>query len=471
MQEKLQELSYYKWLIFLVVSIGIFMSTLTGSIVSVGLPPITTALHTDILTAQWVVTAYLLAITSLLPLMGRFGDVVGRRKMYGYGFVGFMAGSLLCGVANSIGMLIGFRVLQAMGAAALMANGMAIVTKSFSPSERGKALGMIGAMVAIGSLSGPGLGGVLIEAFDWSAIFFANIPIGLMGYVGVRMILPIDKELQQVKIDYQGAILFAVGMISFLLALSYGTKWGWFSVTTLGCTVFALVTLSLFIRHEKRVEHPMVELTIFRNWEFSSGNIAGILSFMAMFISTLLVPYYLHDVMAFAPAKTGMILSAFPLVMAIVAPLSGILSDKFGSVALTTSGLSLMALGLIFTAKLSVDSSLWLIIGSQALMGLGNGMFQSPNNNSVMSAVEPKHLGVAGGINALSRNFGMVSGTAIAVSILEYRRSVSLSALSQPTPMQQLAAFMDGYQAALFVGAGLAFAGALVSFKRMRKQR
>lgn len=469
MQARLQSCKHYKWLIFGVVSTGTFMSTLTASIVNVALPPITIALHSDIGTAQWVVTAYLLVITSLLPLMGRLGDVLGRSKLFGYGFVGFTAASLLCGLANSIGMLTAFRVLQAIGAAALMANAMAIVTSFFSQNERGKVLGMIGTIVALGSLCGPGIGGLLVEAFDWHAIFFVNIPLGLLGYAGVRLVLPADRGRQQEQIDYLGAALFAAGMASLLLALNYGTEWGWLSLLTLGCIVFALGMFALFIRYEKRVAQPMLELSIFKNRDFSTGNLAGLLSFMAMFSSNLLVPYFLHDIMAFSPAKIGLIMSAFPLVMAVVAPLSGILSDKVGSVALTTAGLGVLALGLVITAKLQVDSSLWLILASQALMGLGNGLFQSPNNNSVMSAVESRQLGVAGGINALARNFGMVCGTALAVAILEYQRTVSLSGLGQPTLAQQTAAFMDGYQAALFVGAGLAAIGMLISCKRAGK--
>lgn len=466
MQKKLQQLTFYKWLIFSVVGTGTFMATMTASIVNVGLPPITAALHTDIPTAQWVVTGYMLVITSLLPLMGRLGDVLGRRRVYGYGFIGFTAGSLLCGLANSIGMLIGFRVLQAIGAAALMANAMAIVTGVFPQQERGKVLGMIGTMVALGSLSGPGLGGVLIELFDWHAIFYVNIPVGFLGYAGVQLVLPVDKGLLEEKIDYLGAALFTGGMVSFLLTLSYGTEWGWTSAKSLACIGFAGIMLVIFIWHERRIEYPMLELSIFRNWAFTAGNLAGWLSFMAMFSNSMLMPYFLHDILAFTPAQTGLIMSAFPLVMAIVAPLSGILSDKVGPVTLTTAGLGLMAVGLVLTAKLHLDSKLWLIMASQAIMGLGNGMFQSPNNSSVMSAVAPRQLGVASGVNALARNFGMVCGTALSVSILEYRRAASLSGISQPTPMQQTLAFMDGYQAALLVGAGLALLGVLVSLNR-----
>jgi EmrB/QacA subfamily drug resistance transporter len=469
MQETLRKVTYYKWLIFCVVATGTFMSTMTSSIVNVGLPPITAALHTEIPTAQWVVTAYLLVITSLLPLMGRLGDVWGRRKIYGYGFIGFTAGSLLCGLANSIGMLIGFRVLQAVGASALMANAMAIVTSSFPPEERGKVLGMTGTIVALGSLSGPGLGGLLVEHAGWHSIFFVNLPVGLLGYAGVRLILPHDRNLLKETIDYIGAALFSAGMVSFLLVLSYGTEWGWLSATTLACSGLALVIFVAFIWYEQRIEQPMLELSIFRNWVFAAGNLAGMLSYAAMFTCTLLLPYFLHDVRAFAPAKTGLIMSAFPLTMAVTAPVSGILSDKVGPVSLTIAGLGLMAGGLLVTASLQPDSSLLVIMAGQALMGLGNGMFQSPNNSSVMSAVQPRQLGVASGVNALARNFGMVCGTALAVSILEYRRAASLSGLGQPTAAQQTMAFMTGYHDALLVGVGLAVLGALVSLQRPRR--
>lgn len=470
MQKKLQQLPYYKWLIFGVISIGVFMATMASSIVNVALPPITLALHTDIPTAQWVVTAYLLTITSLLPLMGRLGDVLGRRFIYGYGFVGFAASSLLCGMTDSIGMLIGSRIIQAVSASTLMANGMAIVTAYFPPGERGKVLGMVGTIVALGSLSGPGIGGLLVDNFSWHAIFYVNIPIGLLGYAGVCLVLPADQDLQQEKIDYLGALLFTISMVSFLLALSYGTLWGWLSVRTITCLGLAGVMFILFIWQEIKIDYPMLELSIFKNWEFSTGNLAGMLSFMAMFSNTLLLPYFLHDILAFTPAKTGMIMSAFPLVMAIVAPLSGSLSDRVGTGMLATTGLGILAFGLVLTARLQVGTALWLIMASQAIMGLGNAMFQSPNNNSIMSAVPPRQLGVASGVNALARNFGMVCGTVVSVSIFEYRRAASLSVFGQPTQAQQVAAFMDGYQTALLVGAALAVTGALVSCRRSGKK-
>jgi EmrB/QacA subfamily drug resistance transporter len=468
-QKKLHSLPYYQWLIFGVVATGSFMATLTSSIVNVALPSITASLKTDLPTAQWVVTAYLLAITSLLPLMGRFGDVWGRRKIYGFGFLGFTAGSLLCSISPSIGILIAARIVQAVGAAALMANAPAIVTGAFPLSERGKVLGMIGTAVALGTLSGPSLGGVLVGTLGWHSIFIVNIPIGVIGYLGVWLILPLDRNQHRENIDYLGAALFTSGMISFLLVITHGAQWGWISLPSILSCVIALIAFTLFVHHEQKVPHPMIDLSIFRIWAFLAGNLSGVFSFMALFSNTMLLPFFLHDVLAYSPSQIGLIMSAFPLVMAITAPVSGTLSDKMGPVALTTTGLGLMALGLVITAYLQPASALWVIMTAQALMGLGNGLFQSPNNNSVMSAVQPNQLGIAGGINALARNLGMVCGTAISVSILENRRLAALTGIAFPTPDQQAAAFMSGYHSALIAGACFAILGALISMKRTKQ--
>lgn len=468
MQQRLQALTYYRWLVFGVVATGTFMATLTSSIVNVALPPITAALKTNIATAQWVVTAYLLAITSLLPLMGRLGDVWGRRRVYGSSFIIFTFGSLLCSFSTSVTLLIAARIVQAVGAAALMSNAPAIVTSAFPQSERGKVLGMIGTAVALGTLSGPSLGGVLVGSLGWHSVFVVNIPIGLLAFIGVRLVLPRDHKVHDETIDYPGAILFTAAMAAFLLAISFGDRWGWLSLLTVGTLASSIAAFFLFIKQEKKAVHPMINLTIFKNWTFLAGNLSGVFAFMALFANTILLPFYLHDVLAYSPSGIGFVMSAFPLAMAVTAPVSGILSDRIGPVALTTTGLGLMAVGLAFTAQLQPSSGLGAIMGLQALMGVGNGMFQSPNNSSVMSAVHPKQLGIAGGINALARNLGMVCGTAIAVSIFEHKRLASLVQFANPTPLQQLTAFLTGYHSALIAAAVFALAGALMSFNRSK---
>jgi EmrB/QacA subfamily drug resistance transporter len=466
MQDKLKKLPYYRWLIFGVVASGTFMSTLTSSIVNVALPEIIVSLGSDLTTAQWVVSAYLLIITSLLPLAGRLGDICGRRIIYSVGFIGFVIGSLACGLARSIEMLIAARLVQAVGAAGLMANAPAIITSGFPLAERGKVLGMIGTVVALGTLTGPSLGGLLVESFSWHSIFFVNIPVGIIGYVGARLILPIDAGLREESIDYGGAALFTIGMSGFLLVLSHGMQWGWQAIAVRISIILSIAAFAMFIWHEKKVRHPMLDLTIFNNWPFLAGNLSGTLSFMALFANIILLPFFLHEVMALPPIKIGLVMSAFPLVMAIVAPFSGALSDRMGSLVLSTAGLSILGVGLYYTANLDAHTALWRIIAGQAGMGLGNGLFQSPNNNSVMSSVHPSKMGIAGGINALARSFGMVSGTAVAVSIFEYRRMASLHGIMTPNRAHEISSFMAGYHDALMVAACLAALGALISLNR-----
>lgn len=464
MQEHVKDKSYYRWLVFFVVATGTFMASLTSSVVNVALPSIIAALGSDLSTAQWVITAYLLIITSLLPLAGRLGDIFGRRLVYGFGFLCFTTGSLLCGLAGSIELLIASRMVQAIGASALMANGAAIAVSFFPPSERGKVLGMIGTAVAVGTLTGPSLGGVLVEQLNWHWVFWAKIPVGIIGFLGVYFVLPKDAGARHETVDVIGALLFTAGMGSFLLVLSHGMEWGIRTGAVQSLLLMSIAAFALFTWHEARVRHPMLDLRIFRNWPFLVGNLSGMLSFMAMFANTMLLPFFLQQMKALPPSQAGLVMSAFPVVMGLTAPLSGTFSDRFGPLILTTTGLGITALGLYYTGSLSPDAGLWQIVAGQAAMGLGNGLFQSPNNNSVMSAVSPDKLGVAGGVNALARNFGMVSGTAVAVSVFEFRRQAVLSADGMMDGGRQ--AFMAGYHDALMVAAVFAVIGVLISLNR-----
>lgn len=467
-QLKLSELSYYRWLVFGAVSIGTFMSTMTSSIVNVALPTITLALDTDVQTVQWVVTAFLLMITSILPLAGRLGDLFGRRKVFGLGFIVFITGSALCSIAPSIFALVGARLIQACGSAALMSNSFALITDNFPKEERGKVLGTIGAVVAIGTMTGPAAGGMLLAALDWHAVFYINIPLGLLGYLGARCILPPDKVQQNGKqdIDYQGALFFAFMMCSFLLALNFGTKWGWLSYRILGLFVLSAVFFALFIWQEKRVQHPMLDLALFTNKPFVMGNLSGTLSFMSLFSNIILLPFFLHDIKHMAPAQIGLIMSVYALLMFAVAPLSGMLSDKMGPYILTIAGLGIMAIGTYLCAGLKSDADLLAIVFAQAFLGIGNGLFQSPNNSSVMSAVHPSKMGVAGGINALSRNLGMVCGTALAVAIFEHQRQAFLVGVNNSDSIKAASAFMAGYHDAMLAAAGYAFLALFISLSR-----
>ena len=206
------------------------MATLDSSIVNVALPTISGQLQADLATLQWVVTAYLLTISSLLPVFGRIADLLGRRRVFSFGFLVFTLGSILCGLAPSIWVLIGMRILQAIGASMLMANSAALIIANFPPKERGRALGLTGTVVALGSLTGPALGGILVGLLDWRSIFYINLPIGILGYLAARIILPEDEAQQNKEtFDYVGSFFFTTGMISLMFAISNGQSWGWSS--------------------------------------------------------------------------------------------------------------------------------------------------------------------------------------------------------------------------------------------------
>lgn len=453
------------WIIFSVVAISTFMATLDSSIVNVALPVITKVLHTDINLAQWIVTGYLLTISSLLPIFGRTGDMYGQRRVMTAGMMIFVLSSALCGISSTIWMLISSRILQAVGAAMMMSNGPAIIATTFPVNQRGRALGAIGTVVALGSVAGPSIGGILVGAFGWQSIFYINIPIGLAGFVMGRMLLPLGTHKDE-TFDIAGSILFTLSISSILLVLSHGGVWGWGSFPVITGLCAGIISLILFVYTENRVRHPMLDLSLFRNWPFLAGNMSGLLSFMAMFSNAILLPFYLTRISNLSPSQVGLIITPFPLVMGVVAPVSGYLSEKIKPVILTTLGLSITAAGLAVMSYINPRTSIYQIAVIQAALGLGSGLFQSPNNNSVISSVSREKMGIAGGMNALMRNIGMVTGTAIAVSIFENQRVGFLTGISTPTLIQMNDAFIHGFHYALLTGACIAAAGAFISLNR-----
>jgi len=466
MRERLKHLDYYRWLIFGVAVMGTFMAVLDSSIVNVALPVIAASLGVELTAVQWVISAYLLVITIFLPLFGKFGDMYGRRIIFMLGFVVFTLGSLLCSISHTIFFLIAARVVQAIGASMLMANSPAIVSITFPGKERGRALGMIGTVVAIASMSGPSLGGLLVGIFNWQSIFYMNLPIGLVACILGYLILPIEEKCQQGSFDFMGAILFAVGMTGFLLVLINGHEWGWGSYIINSMSIMTIVLLSSFIWHESRVDHPMIDLSLFNHWPFLAGNLSGLLSFMAMFSTNMLLPFYLHSILLLSPTEIGLAITPFPLLMAVTAPVSGYLSERISPVVLTSAGLTIMMVGLLYLSTLDAQSLIWHVVIGQAVMGFGNGMFQSPNNNSVLSSVPNDKVGLASGISALMRHVGMVSGIAVAVSVFESKRQQELAGQFLPDQATYIVAFLAAYHTALVVGACFAGLGVIISLSR-----
>ncbi len=454
----------YKWRAMLVVSIGIFMATLDASIVNIALPTLSSYFNTDIATIEWVILSYLLTITTLLLTLGRLSDMYGRKPMFLAGLLIFTLGSGLCSLSASAGQLIAFRVVQGLGAAMLIANSTAIITAVFPHTERGKALGLVGTVVSIGSMTGPVLGGFLIDWMGWQSIFYINIPVGLLGTVYAWKTLKPDQVHSGQKFDILGAILMFLSLISLVLVITRGQALGWDSPTIIGLSILFAVFLAGFVIVEKRADQPMVELSLFRNRPFSASNLSTFLSFIAMFAVILLMPFYMEEILGYSPKLVGMAFIAVPLVMALVAPVSGWISDRTNSFLLSSLGMAVACLALFLLGNLDQDATFIDIVIRMGMIGLGMGLFQSPNNSIVMGSVPKNRLGIAGGMLGMVRNLGMVTGIAISGAVF-----TSGLQSNQAAGLVYEAAFLGGFHDAFMVAAVICSVGVITSLMRGKR--
>jgi len=461
---RLQRPAPNRWIVLANVSLGTFMSTLDSSIANVALPTMSAELNSPVHLIQWVLTAYLLTICATLPIMGKISDLLGRTRVYQFGFLLFAFGSALCGLSHSLGMLIGSRVVQALGAACLMSNSQAIVAETFAKGDRGRALGIIGTVVSLGSLTGPGIGGILVHHYGWPTIFWINVPIGIVAFIAGLFILPKDSEAKREPFDFAGSGLFIVGMTAFLYTLSNAQDWGWASTATALGGIGSIAVLVLFYYWERKTRYPMLDFGLYRIPAFAVGNLTALLVFAANFFTTVMMPFYMQDVLSMSVESAGYMMMVYPIAMAVVAPLSGFLSDRMGSKLLTTAGLVVTLAGFLCLTTLTAGSPLPLLAFYLALFGLGSGLFQSPNNASIMGAVPPPKLGTAGGLNALARNVGMVLGTSVSVSIYATGLHHYGGGVATPDPH----AMMSALRVVFAAGLGVCLLALGVSLRRLK---
>ncbi|WP_094092776.1 MFS transporter [Paenibacillus physcomitrellae] len=407
-----------RWIILIVMNLFTFMSTLDGSIVNIALPVISKTLNLPVAQTEWVVTSYLMTICAAILFFGKLGDIIGKIKIFKIGMVIFIIGSALCGLSHSLPFLIASRLIQAVGASMTMANSQGIVTDIFPSTERGRALGLVGTFVSLGSIAGPSLGGVIISALGWEYIFWVNLPIGIIAFIfGIR-VLPKDYTKLKVKIDSQGSLLFTLFIVALFSGLLLGQQYGYGDMKIVAALIVAVVTLGVFLWVESRKENPLLQLTMFKNPLFSLSITCGFLVFVGNFCYNIIAPFYAQSILNLSPFHAGFLLMLFPIMMVIVAPLSGALSDKIGSELLTFVGLVVTVIAQVGLANLHEGSPIALVGLWIAMLGLGNGVFQSPNNSLVMSRIPKTQLGIAGSINSLIRNVGMVVGITVATTTL-----------------------------------------------------
>lgn len=444
-----------KWLILINVSISVFMATLDGSIVNIALPVISKELSVNISSVQWVVTSYLLAISVLLLILGKISDIYGKKKIFAFGFFIFTFGSLLCGLSTSLKVLVFSRVLQAIGASAMMALSQGIVTETFLPRERGKALGIIGTTVAIGSLVGPSLGGILIHYFNWKSIFLINVPIGLIGAILTFVIIPnVHIAPESKKFDFKGSIMFVASILLLFISLLFLQEGSLPLKIFVPILLLSFIIMVLFVHFEKNIKFPLIDLNLFKSKVFSFGVSSAFLSFIAISSTILFIPFYLQYALGFTTLKAGLLLSFYPATSAIIAPISGWLSDKLTYRPLTLIGLSLNTSVLFILTTLNANTSFLEIAILMALLGAGGAIFQSPNNSSVMGAVPREQLGIAGGINALFRNLGMVSGTTLSVLLFTFTTKMNMNKIPGKNSSIAIIHFLSGFRVVM-VFAGL----------------
>jgi EmrB/QacA subfamily drug resistance transporter len=457
-----------KWLILTSVSLGSLMATLDGSIVNIALPAIQTDFTIDLTTVEWVVVAYLLVVGSLLLPFGRLGEVLTFKRVYLVGFAIFTLASVCCGAAPNAEGLVAFRVVQGVGAAMLMAMGPAIVAHTFHDRERGRALGLNAISVSIGLSLGPALGGILTQVASWRAIFLINAPIGLLAILWAARVLPAETRGKDESFDVKGAALSGVALFALLLALSDGQEWGWTSPAIAGLFIAFIVLGGAFLLAERRSIQPMIDLALFRIRPFSAGLASVVVAFAGLFTATFLLPFLLEQGRGFSPIEAGLLLTPVPITMALVAPLSGIASDRFGPRILASAGMAIMALGLMSLTQLPVDFALSDLVWRLVLLGVGQGMFMSPNSSAVLGSVPRPRVGTASGTLAQMRVNGQAVGIALSGAIVATRLPVHLAEMGggAPTAAVRSAALAGAIHDAFVVAALVCCVGIVTSLVR-----
>ncbi len=461
------------WLIFFMVAIGIFMATLDGSIVNIALPSIMADLRVPLATIQWVTMIYLLTVTSLLLSFGRLSDIQGRRMVYSLGLCLFSFGSFFCGIAPSAHWLIGARFFQGLGAAMTMACTPALIVDTFPETERGRAIGMMGTVVASGLTAGPVLGGLLIHYFSWRSIFYINVPIGLLTAAGVFFLLKGSKAdiTRQETFDWPGAVLLAILLGSLLMGITHAYDWGYFSLSTLSLIAISILAATCLIYVETRVKHPILSRSLFAIRLFSMPIIAAVILFVCLFALVFLMPFYLIHPGGYPVNVVGGIMACIFISLFVVSPFSGALYDRIGSRLLCTLAMAIISCSLFSLSIIPANASFFSIIWRLSLAGIGTALFLPPNSAAAFSAVSPESRGVASATVAAARNLGMVLGVAIAGAIFNsvfFTLSNGLSLKEYHPSLEEI--FMESFHIVMLAGGFIAILGMIIAFLRGPEQ-
>jgi EmrB/QacA subfamily drug resistance transporter len=410
----------HRYVILVIVLVGVLMSVLDGIVVSIALPTITGAFSVDINSSQWTITAYMLTLTSLLLFFGRVAEFTGRSLLFILGLAVFTLASLACGLSATLPQLIAFRVVQGIGGAMVFSISSAILFLAFPPQERGRAMGYLGSTVAIGSILGPILGGFLVDTLGWRSIFLINIPIGVILVACSLLFLRTREERTPAfHMDWIGAVTLAAALFFLMLLLSRLEQAAASPLVAVLCGVFFVAASSAFIAWESRCERPLLDLRVFRTRGFLLPVLAMMLFFVSSFMINVVGPFYFQGVMGFRPTQVGLLFLVVPLVMVVASPLAGWLYDTrkwrhYGAVGIAVVSLCYIALGILARGGHSVAA----MAGVFVILGMGSALFQSPNSTEVMNSLPHGQTAVASSVSAAVRNLGMTLGVALSSLLL-----------------------------------------------------
>lgn len=402
------------------VNVMVLMSNIDISAVNVALPTMMNHLNAPFSTIQWVVISYMLVIACVLLQFARLGDMKSKKSIFFAGVLVFTVASIACGLALNAGMLIACRAVQGVGAAMCQALGAAIVTEVAGPEHRGKALGIYMATLAIGLMVGPSVGSFSLALWDWRAIFFINVPLGIIALLMLAFFTPKLPPLKSgQRFDIPGAVLTAVTLGSYCLGMTMSQVHGFSSPYVLGLFAVTVIGLACFIFVEKRAPAPMINFELFHNPLFGINLLVNFLSFTSSACQTIL-PFYLQLAQGYSVASVGLFLIILPAAIAIFSPLSGALADKYGTRIISFIGLLILGSGLLSMTFLQLDTPWWSFALRAFWVGLGVGIFQAPNNTSIVNAAPRKHLGVASGMLSYTRVLGQNTGIPLVATIFAY---------------------------------------------------
>lgn len=415
------------------LSLSMLLSSLGTSIANVGLPTLAQVFNATFQQAQWIVIAYLLAITTLIVSVGRLGDLIGRRRLLLGGIGVFTVASALCAWAPTLGMLIGARALQGLGAAIMMALTMAFVGETVAKNKTGSAMGLLGTMSAIGTAMGPSLGGLLIAGFGWRALFLVTVPLGLMTLLLAYLYLPVDRQKPatgSAHFDTWGTLVLALTLAAYALAMTLGR--GHFGLFNMGLLLVAGIGVGLFAFVETRVASPLIRLAMFRN-PVLSGSLAMSTLVATVMMATLVVgPFYLAHGLGLKAVVVGIVLAVGPCVAALTGVPAGRIADRFGAQRMTVAGLIAMATGCLTLSVLPQTFGIGGYVAPMVVITLGYAVFQTANNTTVMADVAPDQRGVVSGMLNLSRNLGLITGASALGAVFAIASQAADITLAQP---------------------------------------